>query len=122
MILSSPTAFRRAVRAAAMIAAPLLFVITEMLHAHLEEDPSEFLSAIAQDTGRWYAAHVLVLASLILALPAFLGLAHIVEDRSPVLANLGSIAFVPEMIALAALVGMELVAWQMHSQDSTRCR
>jgi hypothetical protein len=49
----------------------------------------------------------------VLALPAFLGIARILEGRRPVLANLGSIAFVPGMIALAALVGMELVAWQM---------
>jgi hypothetical protein len=113
MILSSPTTFRRTARGASMIAAPLVFVIAEALHARLEENPSEFLTAIAADTGRWYAAHVLVLIGLILALPAFLGLVHIIEDRRPVLANLGSVAFVPGMIALAALVGMELVAWQM---------
>jgi len=59
------------------------------------------------------AAHVLVLVSLVLALPAFLGIRHIVEVRRPTLASLASIAFVPGMIALAALVGMELVAWQM---------
>jgi len=96
-----------------MIAAPLVFVIAEVLHARFEEDPADFLSALAQDTGRWYAAHVLVLVSLVLALPAFLGIRHIVEVRRPTLASLASIAFVPGMIALAALVGMELVAWQM---------
>ena len=52
------------------------------------------MSAISDDTGRWYAAHVLVLVGLVLALPAFLGIAHILEGRRPVLANLGSIAFV----------------------------
>jgi hypothetical protein len=113
MILSSPTTFRRTVRGASMIAAPLVFVTAEILHARLEADPGAFLSAISDDTGRWYAAHVLVLVGLVLALPAFLGIAHILEGRRPVLANLGSIAFVPGMIALAALVGMELVAWQM---------
>ena len=113
MIISSPTVFRRTVRGASMIAAPLVFVIAEVLHARFEEDPADFLSALAQDTGRWYAAHVLVLVSLVLALPAFLGIRHIVEVRRPTLASLASIAFVPGMIALAALVGMELVAWQM---------
>jgi hypothetical protein len=113
MIISNPATFRRAVRGGSMIAAPLVFITAEVLHAHIEEDPSEFLNAIAEDTGRWYAAHVLVLVSLVLALPAFLGLRHIVQGRRPTLVNLGSIAVVPGTIALAALVGMELVAWQM---------
>lgn len=63
MIISSPTVFRRTVRGASMIAAPLVFVIAEVLHARFEEDPEDFLSALAQDTGRWYAAHVLVLGA-----------------------------------------------------------
>ena len=120
MIISNPTTFRRTVRGASMIAAPLIFVIAEVLHAHLEEDPSAFLGAIAENTGRWYAAHVLVLVGLVLTLPAFLGIAHIVEARRPALANLGSLAFVPGMVALAALVGMELVAWQMAQPGRDR--
>jgi hypothetical protein len=95
MIISSPTAFRRTVRGASMIAAPVVLVTAELLHARLEEDPADFLGAIAHDSGRWYAAHVLVLVSLVLALPAFLGIRHIVEVRRPALANLASIAFVP---------------------------
>jgi hypothetical protein len=101
MIINNPTTFRRTVRGASMIAAPLLLVIAEILHAHLEEEPSAYLSAIAESTGRWYAAHVLVLVSLMLALPAFLGIRHLVDSRRPVLASLGSIAFVPGVIALA---------------------
>jgi hypothetical protein len=53
MIINNPTTFRRTVRGASMIAAPLAFITAEALHAHLEEDPSEFLNAIAEDTGRW---------------------------------------------------------------------
>jgi hypothetical protein len=122
MIINNPTTFRRTVRGASMIAAPLLLVIAEILHAHLEEEPSAYLSAIAESTGRWYAAHVLVLVSLMLALPAFLGIRHLVDSRRPVLASLGSIAFVPGVIALAALVGMELVAWQMAQPGVDRAQ
>jgi hypothetical protein len=122
MIIDNPTTFRRTVRGGSMIAAPLILIIAEVLHAHLEEDPSAYLSAIAESTGRWYAAHVLVLVSLVLALPAFLGIRHLIESRRPVLASLGSIAFVPGVIALAALVGMELVAWQMAQPGVDRAQ
>jgi uncharacterized membrane protein YhaH (DUF805 family) len=122
MIINNPTTFRRTVRGASMIAAPLILVIAEVLHAHLEEDPSAYLSAIAENTGRWYAAHVLVLVSLVLALPAFLGIRHLVESRRPALGSLASIAFVPGLIALAALVGMELVAWQMAQPGVDRAQ
>lgn len=122
MILSSPTTFRRTVRGASLVVAPLVFVIAEVLHAHLEENPAGFLAAITDDTGRWYTAHVLVLVGLILALPAFLGLRHILEGQRPVLASLGAVAFVPGMIALAALVGMELVAWQMAQPGRDRAQ
>ncbi|MDH4102261.1 MAG: hypothetical protein OEW52_06580 [Thermoleophilia bacterium] len=48
-----------------------------------------------------------------LALPAFAGLARFVQEHRPTLVNLGRVLLVPGTIALAALVAMELVAWQM---------
>jgi len=103
-----------------MIAAPLVFVVAEILHARFESDAARQLDAIAADTGRWYAAHALLLTSLVLALPAFFGLVHLLEQKRPLLGNLGLIAFVPGLVALAAVVGVELVAWQMAQPDRDR--
>ncbi|HLG08153.1 MAG TPA: hypothetical protein VI409_05730 [Gaiellaceae bacterium] len=120
MNLSNPTRFRRTVAGSAMIAAPLVFVVAEILHARFESDAARQLDAIAADTGRWYAAHALLLTSLVLALPAFFGLVHLLEQKRPLLGNLGLIAFVPGLVALAAVVGVELVAWQMAQPDRDR--
>ena len=113
MNLSNPTTFQRKVAGSAMIVAPIAFVIAEILHGHFENDAGKYLDAIAANTGRWYAAHVLVLVSLVLALPAYAGVARLLQPRRPSLGNLGWVAVVPGTVALAALVGMELVAWQM---------
>ena len=120
MNLGNTTSFQRMVGGVAMIVAPIVFVIAELLHGHFERDAAKQLDVIAQNTDRWYAAHILVLAGLMLALPAFVGLAHLVRQGRPALANLGQVLLVPGTIALAALVGMELVAWQMAQSGVDR--
>ncbi len=120
MSLTDPTTFRRRLAGAAMVVAPLVFVVAEVLHARFQSDAAKQLDAIAADTGRWYAAHALVLAGLVLALPAFVGVVHLLEQKRPLLGNLGLVAFVPGLVALAAVVGMELVAWQMAQADRDR--
>lgn len=113
MFLSNLMTFRRVIAGSAMIAAPLLFVFAELLHGHFENDAAAYLDVISSNTARWYAAHALVLVGLMLVIPAFLGVARLLDPHKPVLANLGRLAIVPGVIALTAVVGMELVAWQM---------
>jgi hypothetical protein len=120
MSLSDPITFRRRIAGAAMVAAPLVVVAAEVLHARFERDAAEQLALVAEHTGRWYAAHLLVLTALALAVPAFLGLARIVRKRRPVLAHAGLVLFVPGLVALAAAAGMELVVWQMAQPEAPR--
>jgi hypothetical protein len=103
---------------AAMILAPPVIVLAELLHARVEIDGAEQLVAVAEHTGRWYAAHVLILVTLALAVPAFLGLARLLRRARPVLADVSLVAFVPGLIALAAIVGVELVVWEMAQSAS----
>lgn len=120
MLLSNPTTFRRVVEGVAMIAAPLMFVLAELLHGHFESDAGAYLDVISSNTGRWYAAHALVLTGLMLVVPAFLGVARLLDPHKPALANLGRLALIPGVIALTAVVGMELVAWQMAQLSTER--
>ncbi len=120
MDLSDPRSFRRQVAGAAMIVAPLVFVIAEMLHAKLQTEAAKQLIAVADNTGRWYAAHALVLLSLALAVPAFFGLVHLLGRGRAAFGHLGLLAFVPGVVALAAIVGMELMLWQMAQPSANR--
>ncbi len=119
-MLASSTRFNRQIAGAAMIAAPTVIVVAEILHPRFETDAAKQLEAVAADTGRWYAAHALVLVALMLLLPAFAGLAHILEATRPTLSHLSLMAFVPGLVVLAALAGMELVLWQMAQPVADR--
>ena len=120
MNLSDRRTFRRQVAGAAMIVAPLVFVIAEVLHASFRTEAAAQLTAVADNTGRWYAAHSLVLLSLALAVPAFFGLVHLLGTGRAVLGHLSLVAFIPGLVAVAAIVGMELVLWQMAQPEANR--
>ncbi|MBA2460325.1 MAG: hypothetical protein H0V45_00925 [Actinobacteria bacterium] len=120
MDLSSPNSFRRQVAGAAMIVMPPVFVLAELLHARFQTEAAKQLTAVADNTGRWYAAHALIFLALALAVPAFLGLVHLLGRGRAALGHLSLVAFVPGLIAIAAIVGMELVLWQMAQPSANR--
>lgn len=97
----------------AMLFAPLVFIVAELLHAQLDTDGGTYLDRIADNPDRWYAAHVLVLLGLALIVPALVGVVQLFRDDRPSLATASISLLVPSAVALAALVGMELVAWQL---------
>lgn len=113
MNLANPSTFHRQIAGAAMITAPSVIVVAELLHGRFETVAAEQLAVVADNTGRWYAAHVLVLVALVLTLPAFVGLAHLVRASRPLLGSLSLLAFAPGLVVLASVAGMELVLWQM---------
>ncbi|MGH3133460.1 MAG: hypothetical protein ACRDNY_06930 [Gaiellaceae bacterium] len=115
-----PSRFKRQATGLAMVIAPLVIVIAELLHAKFETDAAKQIEAVADNPGRWYAAHVLVLLAVAGAVPAFLGLAHILRRARPGLAHLSLVLFVPGAVALAAVAGMEIVLWQMAQPEASR--
>lgn len=120
MNLRNPSTFRRQIGGAAMIVAPLVIVLAELLHGRFETSAAEQIAVVTDNTGRWYAAHILVLVGLVLTVPAFLGLARLLERSRPVIANVSRLAFVPGLVALTSLAGMELVLWQMAQPGRDR--
>ncbi len=120
MNVADTSSFRRQVAGGAMILAPLLLVVVELLHARLETDAAKQLEAVAGNTGRWYAAHALILVALALAVPAFFGLVHLFGRNRALLGQVSLVIFVPGLVALAAIVGLELALWQMAQPASNR--
>lgn len=104
----------------AMVLAPLVFVSAELLHARLDRDAGTYLDRIAMNPDRWYAAHMLVLLGLALVVPALAATVQLFRGRSPRLASASVVLLLPAVVALAALVGMELVAWQLAQSTITR--
>lgn len=120
MTLSDTRRFDRRVAGSAMVLAPLVIVLAEVLHAQAETEAAALIARVAEDPSRWVTAHALVLVALVLVVPAFLGVAHIVRRSRPRIGSLSLVAFVPSLVALTALVGMEIVVWQMAQPEAGR--
>jgi hypothetical protein len=120
MNLSDSDRFSRQLAGGGMILGPIVIVLAEVLHARLQTDPAGQFAAVADNTGRWYASHTLILLSLVLLVPAFVGVVDLSRRSRPLLANIASIVFFPGLIALTAIVGMELALWQMAQPEANR--
>lgn len=113
MNTEEPSIYARRTCGLAMIVAPLVFLTAELLHAHFETDAGRYLDGIAAGPDRWYAAHMLVLLGLVLILPALAGAASLTRASQPRLTAASATLIIPGTLALATLVGIELVAWQL---------
>src|SRR4051794_711235 len=87
--------------AISMVAAPLFLVASALVSPELKSDESAQLDVIAAHATRWYWFTLLLLIGSILLVPALLGIAALVRERSPRLGNLGGgLAVIGSMIAI----------------------
>jgi hypothetical protein len=71
------------------------------------------------NTGRQYWAHLLGLFALALAIPAILGVMHMLRARRPALGHVGAGLALSGVVSLAAVVGTEFVGWQAAKAPGT---
>lgn len=117
--LSDPRGFRKIVAGVCMIAAPALLVVAEIIHPREHSDEAKWLAEVSANTGRQYWAHLLALLALALALPAILGVMHMLKARRPALGHVGAGLALFGVVSLAAVVGTEFVVWQAAKAPGT---
>jgi hypothetical protein len=106
--------------AAALVVAPLLFLVDNLLH------PKEFgrgneleqLAAIADAYTRWQAAHVIGFIAILAFVPAVLGLAFLVRRRQPTLGLLAGGLALAGIVGLAAVITIDGFAWGIAGELS----
>jgi hypothetical protein len=106
--------------AAALIAAPLLFLIDNLLHPEefTRGNEIEQVVAIADAYTRWQAAHVIGFLAILAFAPAVLGLAFLVRRRQPTYGLLaGGLALVG-LMGLAAVITIDGFAWGIAGELS----
>ena len=101
---------RKTITGACLIAAPLVLLIGEIIHPVDKSDAADEVALVADNLGRWYAAHLIILVALALLIPAVLGLAHLIHERRPALAYTGGGLSLIGIIAVAAVVGADGIA------------
>jgi hypothetical protein len=111
--LSDAHHFRKMVAGACMVVAPLLVLVSEVIHPAEKSNTRDQLAVIAGHLDRWYVAHLIAIVAIALAVPAVLGLMHMLRERQVAWGHLGGGLALLGLLAITGLVAVEgFVGWQ----------
>jgi hypothetical protein len=111
--LSDAHHFRKMVAGFCMVLAPLFLLVGAVLHPEMETDEAAQLAVIADSPDRWYVSHLILLCAIALAVPAVLGLMHMLREREVALGHVGGALALLGLLASIGLVAMDgFVGWQ----------
>jgi hypothetical protein len=118
--LSNAHHFRKMVAGFCMIFAPLVLLIGLVIHPEAGTSASSTIAAAAEHPDAWYIAHLFALVALVLAVPAVLGLMHMLREREVAWGHLGGGFAMLGILAFIGVVTMEgFVGWQAGVGDSS---
>src|ERR687896_2229634 len=114
MHLSDAHHSRKMLAGACMVVAPLVLLAATVIHPASDMDEAAQVATIADNLDAWYVAHLLALVSIVLAVPAVLGLMHMLREREVALGHVGGGLGLIGLLAFTGIVTLEgLVGWQM---------
>ena len=117
---SDPHHFRKTMAGLCMMAAPLLILIGMVVHPERKSDEGAQLAVAAANLDQWFVAHALLLAGIVLAAPAVLGLMHMLREREVAWGHIGGGLAMLGLFALTGLVAIDgLVVWQMAASGDS---
>ena len=119
MHLSDAHHSRKMLAGACMVAAPFVLLVAMVVHPASDMDEATQVATIADNLDAWYVAHLLAFVSIVLVVPAVLGLMHMLRERQVALGHVGGGLAILGLLALTGLVAMELVLWQMAGAGDT---
>jgi hypothetical protein len=119
MHLSDAHHSRKMVAGACMVVAPFVLLVAMVIHPASDMDEATQVATIADNLDAWYVAHLLAFVSIVLVVPAVLGLMHMLRERQVALGHVGGGLAIVGLLALTGLVAMELVLWQMAAAGNT---
>jgi len=106
--------------ATALIVAPLLFLLDNLIHPKevARGNELEQVRLIADAYERWQAAHVIGFLAIIAFVPAVLGLAFLVRRRRPGYGLLAGALALAGLLGLAAVIAIDGFAWGIAGELS----
>jgi hypothetical protein len=119
MYLSDAHHSRKMVAGACMVVAPILLLVAMVIHPASDMNEATQVATIAENLDAWYAAHLIALVSIVLTVPALLGLMHMLRERQVALGHVGGGLAMVGLLAFVGIVAMELVMWQLVSEGDT---
>ena len=119
MHLSDAHHSRKMLAGACMVVAPFVLLVAMVIHPASDMDEATQVATIADNLDAWYVAHLLAFVSIVLIVPAVLGLMHMLRERQVALGHVGGGLAILGLLAFTGLVAMELVLWQMAGAGNT---
>jgi hypothetical protein len=113
--------YRRAT-AAALVTAPALLLVDNILHPKEFErgNEAEQLREIAAHADRWQLAHALGFVAIVVFAAAVLGLAFLVRRRQPRLGLVGGALGIVGLMSFAAVISLDGFTWGVLGDVSGR--
>jgi hypothetical protein len=111
--------FRKMVAGFCMVMAPLFALVGFIVHPGAETKEAAQIAQVVAHTDAWYTANLLLFISVVLAVPAMLGLMHMLREREVAYGHLGGGLGLIGLMAIAAIIGIQMVVWQMGAGNST---
>jgi hypothetical protein len=119
-VLSDAHHFRKMVAGICMVLAPLFLLVGAIVHPSFKTDEAELLASAAGSLDAWYLAEMLFLIAIVLALPATLGLMHMLRERHVAAGHVGGGLALVGLLAFTGVTAMQLVVWQMAQPQLER--
>jgi len=104
---------RRWIAGAGMILAPLLLLVSAIIQPSLKSGELNQLVVVAGNLDSWYASQAFALAALAVAVPAILGLMHMLRERPWPAGTVGGALALLGVVFSAGTVALSLVQWEM---------
>ena len=105
--------FRRMVAGICMLLSPVLVLVSGIVQPDPDLDEAKQLGIVADHLDAWYASHLIALFSIVLAVPAVLGLMHMLREREVAFGHVGGALALLGLLAYTGIVAIEMVQWQM---------
>ena len=101
---------QRVTTSVSLVVGPLLMSIGDLLHPEERMSPVEQIAIVADYTGRWYTAHLLLFVGMLLFIPGFLGLTALTAMLRPVAGYAARILIMIGTAGFASIVTGEMLA------------
>jgi hypothetical protein len=116
--LSDAHHFRKMIAGFCMVCGPLMLLVAMVVQPETGTEASSTIAAAADSPDAWYIANLLALVSLVLAVPAVLGLMHMLREREVAMGHLGGGLALLGILAFVGIVAMYgFVGWQAGAGD-----
>jgi hypothetical protein len=116
--LSDAHHFRKMVAGTCMVIGSLAALVAGIVQPDPSLNEARQLAIVAGDPDAWYASQMLSLLAIALAVPAVLGLMHMLREREVAWGHVGGGLALLGLLAYTGIVTLGLAQWQMAGGDA----